>query len=133
MANEYETVREVGIAIDGFRSETIGQFTTIKWLIGGLAAAGVALGGFILTKMDRLEETVAANNAILLRIEAGVNDVASNTAAIQESIQTAGMAPSPDVFPGYVGVKADTFIKDGGLATFQEIAGEGGWVYLPEQ
>lgn len=65
----FETLREVGVALDAFRSEVSGQFTTIKWIMGGAMALGVVVAGMLFNKVDRLEEIAARNTAILDRIE----------------------------------------------------------------
>ncbi|WP_262975123.1 hypothetical protein [Roseovarius litoreus] len=36
MAELFETLREVGFALDGFRQDVIGYCTTLKWIIGGV-------------------------------------------------------------------------------------------------
>lgn len=103
MAEPFETLREVGVALDGFRSEVTGQFTTLKWIMGGVAAVGLIIAGVLFNKTDRLEEMTARNAAVLdqhtatlERIEAKLDKVAVDTGSIRESVQTASIEVVPD-------------------------------------
>ena len=138
MAEPFETLREVGVALDGFRSDVTGQFNTLKWIMGGLAVIGVGVAGVLFNKVDRLEEIAARNTAILERIEAGVNDVASNTTEIKESVQisTNLEAPSSTLVPGWKGIPLADFKNFEDLLTTIGAAQSGitsskAWVYIP--
>lgn len=133
MAEPFETLREVGVALDGLRSETSGQFTTLKWIMGGSLALGVVVAGMLFTKVDRLEEIAARNTAILERIEKTLNEVASNTSDIKKavaSIDTKYTGPNPGVFSGWRGAPATE------LMLFQASDGSqklnDAWVFYPE-
>lgn len=131
MAETYETLREVGVAIDGVR----GELSSLKWIIGGLGGVGVLFGGFLMTKLDAVEATNARNSAILERIETAVNRTAFNTDEIRERIQTASV-PGPEVFPGWKGVPLAEFPSVESLskavsAEDGKLAAEG-WLYFPK-
>jgi len=106
MAEQFETLREVGVALDGFRMDVRGQFTTLKWIIGGVTALGVGAGAMLFTKVDTLEEIAAKNSTILERIEKQLGEVASDTGAIRETVQVVQAEPSANSFEGWVGVKS---------------------------
>lgn len=130
MAESFQTLREVGVALEGFRADVAGQFVNVKWILGALAASGVVLAGTLFVKIDRLEDAAARSTAILERIEAQLDKVAVDTGAIKESVQTASAAPSPEAFSGWIGVKtapqsAEVALRDLGLAT------EAVWIYVP--
>tara|TARA_R100001369_G_scaffold90595_2_gene129846 strand:+ start:2878 stop:3309 length:432 start_codon:yes stop_codon:yes gene_type:complete len=139
MAEPFETLREVGVALDGFRSEVRGQFATLKWIIGGLAVACFAVAGLLFAKTDRLEETTAKNTVILERLEAQINTMAKDIAAIRDTVQTASSEPSPDAFPGWIGVKTqktDSVMEAVG-AEDQPLQGTledalDSWIFLPQ-
>jgi hypothetical protein len=119
MAEPFETLREVGVALSGFRDEVAGQFTNVKWLLGGMAGLAIVVAGALYAKVDKLEEASARNTAILERIEAQLDKVALDTGAIKESVQTASAAPSPSSLSGWIGAKVVP--KDG--AIFLDAAG----------
>lgn len=139
MAEPFETLREVGVALDGFRNDVSGQFSTLKWIIGGLTAIGVGMAAMLFNKVDSLEETTAKNTVILERIEARLNTMATDTAAIKDTVQTARSEPSPEAFPGWVGVKTrrtDSVMEAVGVEdqSIQD-ALEGAtdsWIFLPQ-
>ncbi|MHA7849400.1 hypothetical protein [Roseovarius sp.] len=132
MAEPFETLREVGVALDGFRQDVIGQFTTLKWIIGGVTALGIGVAALLFNKVDRLEEAAARHTAILERIESSVNDVASDASSIRETVQTASISTDPNTFDGYVGVRLKDAMSDqqikalSGGEKFSE-----GWIFLP--
>lgn len=140
MAEPFETLREVGVALDGFRSDVRGQFTTLKWIMGGVGAAGLLVAGVLFTKVDALEESAARNTAILERIEKAMSDVASNTNEIKEAVQTAAVAPdapSPSLIPGWKGVPLAEFgnLEDLQIAVGAQegITSSKAWVYIPAE
>ncbi len=130
MAEPFQTLREVGVALDAFRSEVSGQFTTIKWIMGGAMALGVVVAGMLFSKVDRLEEIAARNTAILERIEEKMDRVASDTGLIREKVQTVSAVPNAESFPGWVGLKADEPERDEVIETLFD---NEGWIFLPER
>lgn len=63
MAENFKTVREVGISLQGVQN----QLGLLKWVIGGSVAVGLAVSGFFYTKLDRVEESA-------VRIETKLDD-----------------------------------------------------------
>ena len=137
MAEPFETLREVGVALDGFRADVLGQFSTLKWIIGGVTAAGLAAGGLMFSKIDALEDAAARNTAILERIESAIDRTAMNTDSIMDAVQSASVAPEApgsEVFPGWSGVPLAEF---GTIEAFSaKFAPDGklndGWVYFQD-
>jgi hypothetical protein len=121
MAEQFETSREIGVALNGFRLEVAGQFSTIKWILGGVSALGVVVAGVVFNKVDALEEIAARNTAILERIEASVTRTASNTEEIKKTVQAQvalPVLPRPETFPGWTGAPLMTFETIEGLTPF---------------
>lgn len=127
MSERFETLREVGIALDGLSS----KMSTLQWIIGGIAGLGVACAGFIYVKVDALEEAAARNTAILERIEAQLSEVATDTGAIRETVQTASAEPSGDAFEGWYGVNSSIF--EDPQSIIDAVQGSDGWIYLPKE
>lgn len=146
MGENYETVREVGIALEGFRSEVVSQLGTLKWVIGGVGGVAAALGvGAVVhlsTKIDALEESAARHTAILERIEVSIRDVASDTGSIRENIEAAQaprneVDPSADAFAAWNGIQITPaeFDTEAFINIIQDFSGDGQspiWIYAPE-
>jgi len=148
MAEPFETLREVGVALNSFRSEVSGQFTTLKWIMGGVAAVGLVIAGVLFSKADRLEEIAARNIAVLEqhtvtleRIEAKLDKVAVDTGSIRKSVQTASFEgvlptpnnPSPTAFKGWVGVKAEPGGVEAIIDAVKESGDGGVWIFQPQK
>lgn len=136
MAEPFQTLREVGVAIEGIKD----QLGTYAKVFGAVVVLGLTVIGFLYSKIDSIEEGVARNTAILERIEAQLNTMATDTAAIKDTVQTASAKPSPGSFQGYVGVKAPQadFKKLSGDENYRLIfetmgAPDEGWIYFPQE
>lgn len=135
MAEPFETLREVNVAIGGIRD----QLDTYAKVFGAVVLIGLTALGFLYSKIDRIEDGLARNTAILERIEAKMDKVAMDTGAIRERVQTASAGPSADSFSGWVGVKVQ---KTGGVidmvgAENLSLHGvlenmEDSWVFVPQ-
>ena len=130
MSETFKTLREVGVALDGFREDVRGQFNTLKWIIGGIAAGGLVIAGVLFSKVDALENTAARNTAILERIEAQLTAMAEDTASIRENVQTASASPTPMAFEGWIGVQG-TAVE--GLDQIEALFTRDSWIYVPAE
>lgn len=129
MASDAETFGEVSQALQGIRDQLALQ---VK-VFAGAALLGVGVIGFLYTKMDAVENAVSRNTAILERIETGVSDIASDTGAIRETVQTASVEPDADAFDGFVGVKLKEAWKDSDIQAIKANRNTGeGWIFLPK-
>lgn len=135
MAEPFETLREVGVAIDGIKD----QLGTYAKVFGAVVVVGLTVIGFLYNKLDNIEEGVARNTAILERIEAQTDRIASNTDAIKDTVQTASSEPQPGSFPGWVGVKTTEpsikFETVGDDSQYlQDLLGstEDSWIFVPQ-
>ena len=125
MAEPFETLREVGVAIGGIKE----QLGTYAKVFGAVVVLGLGVLGFLYTKIDKVEEGVARNTAILERIEAKMDRVALDTGAIRETVQTARSSPSSNSFPGWVGVAAD---KSEAVSAVEKVLESEGWIFFPQ-
>lgn len=89
MAEQFKTIREVGIAIDGVKSQITSQFSIFKWVATGMGAAGGALAfalfssiGSVADNVNKVSEAVArvderqrSINAKLVDIDSKLNNV----------------------------------------------------------
>lgn len=135
MAEPFETLREVGQAIQGVKD----QLNLYAKVFGGVVAIAVVVTGFLYNKMDRVEDATARIETRLSAIEGKLDKVVADAGFIRDNIRTAdasGLKPTRSAFPGYVGVE----MKSGELAakvqTMEsgEIPDEGAaWIYFPEK
>lgn len=136
MAEPFETLREVGVAISGIKE----QLATYAKVFGAVVVLALAVVGFLYSKIDKIEDGVSRNTAILERIERAMNDVASNTSEIKDAVQTAAVAPdapSPSLIPGWKGVPLADFgnLEDLQIAVGAQdgVTSSKAWVYIPAE
>jgi hypothetical protein len=139
MSERYDTVGELGVALSGYRSEVAGKKDLLKWMIGGVATLGVGATIFLASKVDTLEDAASRNSAILERLEASLNQVASNTEGLSDAIASVGdfpEAPNQDAFSAWRGIPLSSFSN---LEEFIVTASEGdgqliddAWIFIPQ-
>jgi hypothetical protein len=146
---EFKTVGEVGVALAGLRSEVAGSLSFLKWALGGVAAVGLVLAGWIAGKIDAVEETATRAATILERLEPAVASVAANTETIVAGVasiqaqpgpepapdgQAVAQAPSPALIEGWRGFSLEALGNMEAVFLAAEEAGgdfDRAWVFVP--
>lgn len=138
MVEEPKNLGELTVALQGIRD----QIAMMWKVFTGVAVVGIGCFGFQFSMVASLGERTAANGAVLSRIEASLSDVAEDTGAIRQNIETAEALPrreAPDAgaFSGWTGLQLSR--DDLNLEAFSvlyenlpEDSDAAVWVYYPE-
>lgn len=131
MVDKYETLGEVGHAIDGLKL----QINTYAGIAGFLAVIGIGVIGFLYKKVDSVEVSNARIETKLNDIESKLDKIVADTGVIRTKIQTASViAPSPNSgsFVGWTGTKLERLKDVFGTSTIDEAKYvEPAWIFLP--
>lgn len=89
MADDFKTLREVGIAMGGVRDQLRYQLMVFS----GVFVVALAVTGFFYNKLDTLEDRVASFDARFDSIDKRLNDISTKLEAINDRMTKAETDP----------------------------------------